>query len=277
VDFALRLSLLAASITDADIGGLDSARPIPHLKERLATMNLGLVSVADPAGFSWPGSWIAIVEVSAGTREPVAMFGVPSGPLDAEGARLVASGRIVEGYVIAPLHLSLPHGPGAYGEAGASGVVVGIYTAPDAEADCVAHDACRITRVGLDGDRYASGAGTFSSPQRGGEAVTLIAEEAISEAQARGATIDAATARRNIVTRGIDLDPLIGHRFALGGVVLEAVRRAEPCAHLERLTEPGVLRGMVHLGGIRADVVTEGDVRIGDDIRLAPTIDEETP
>ena len=252
------LARIAGRIAGIPIGELDATRAMASLGERLALANLGLVRVADPARFAWPGYWLAITAEG----QPVLMFGVPSGPVE-----LGDAGTIVEGYVIAPLDLERPHGDGAYAGAVVEGVVTGLFTAPSAGAPCVAHEVCRIAGGGLEGDRYAAGTGTFSADRRGGQAVTLISEEALAQAQANGAEIDAATARRNIVTRGLELEPLIGREFAIGTAVLRGVRLAEPCAHLQRVTRPGVLRAMVHLGGIRADVVQDGDLRVGDTLR----------
>jgi MOSC domain-containing protein YiiM len=77
-----------------------------------------------------------------------------------------------------------------------------------------------------------------------------------------------ADARRNVVTRGIRLNALVGHHFTIGGVACYGARLAEPCAHLERLTTRGVLRGLVHRGGIRADVLGDGELCVGDEIRV---------
>jgi MOSC domain-containing protein YiiM len=146
--------------------------------------------------------------------------------------------------------------------------VTALFTAPESGAPCQPHDVVTaIAGVGLEGDRYATGRGEFSAPGRGGQALTLIAEDTLAVAQAHGAQIDAAAARRNVLTQGIELEPLIGHRFAIGTAVCQATRLAEPCAHLERLTHPGVLRAMVHLGGIRADILRGGEIRVGDAIR----------
>ena len=262
------LARIAAGISGLPIGQLDEGRELASLGERLAIANLGLVRVADPEKFAWPGHWLAIVETAAGDREPVLMFGVPSGPLEDDGIAALDDGRIVEGYVIAPLDLERPFGGGAYAGDIAAGTVVGLFIAPAAGAPCVAHERLRTVGGGLEGDRYATGTGTFSANRRGGQAVTLVADEALALAQANGAAIDAATCRRNIVTRGIELEPLIGHRFRIGSAVLVATRLAEPCAHLQRLTAPGVLRAMVHLGGIRADVVEDGEIAVGDAIAV---------
>ena len=76
-------------------------------------------------------------------------------------------------------------------------------------------------------------------------------------------------ARRNVFTRGIDLNALVGKPFTIGDVQCLGQRLCEPCAHLERLTtnagKPGTLRALIHKGGLRADVLNDGEIRVGDD------------
>lgn len=270
--FAERLATIAGAIAGAAIEPLDADRALPSLGERLALANLGLVRVHDPERFSWPGHWIAVVETAAGDRMPVLMFGVPSGPLEAEGIAALDGGTVVEGYLITPLDLGRPHGAAAYAGALAEGAVAAIFTAPTAGAPCVSHEARRaLAGRGLEGDRYAEGDGTFSADRRGGQALTLVAAEALAHARENGAQLpDDAAARRNVVTTGVVLESLIGHRFAIGTAICRATRLAEPCAHLQRLTAPGVLRAMVHLGGIRADVLETGEIRVGDVVHALP-------
>jgi MOSC domain-containing protein YiiM len=74
--------------------------------------------------------------------------------------------------------------------------------------------------------------------------------------------IAAEDARRNVVTRGVDLDALVGRRFRIGGVECVGRRQCEPCAHLERLS-PGTLRPLIHKGGLRADLLADGKVSVG--------------
>lgn len=81
---------------------------------------------------------------------------------------------------------------------------------------------------------------------------------------ANGVELAPAEARRNLVVRGVALDELIGKRFRVGEVECFGQRRCEPCAHLERLTRPGVLRALMHRGGLRADVLSGGEIRTGD-------------
>ena len=78
-----------------------------------------------------------------------------------------------------------------------------------------------------------------------------------------GGRLTYADARRNIVTRGVDLNSLVGRRFLIGDVECLGQRLCEPCAHLERLTGPGTLKGLIHRGGLRADILTDGAVAAG--------------
>lgn len=88
--------------------------------------------------------------------------------------------------------------------------------------------------------------------------------EALEELSVSGVELALAEARRNLVVRDIALDELIGRRFRVGEVECFGQRHCEPCAHLERLTQPSVLRGLVHRGGLRADVFSGGEIRASD-------------
>ena len=125
---------------------------------------------------------------------------------------------------------------------------------------------------GLVGDRYARSAGTFSprGDHRPGYDLTLIAAEVVEELTARDPRLDFASTRRNILTRGIDLNALVGRDFRIGNVRCRGLRLAEPCAHLERLAGPGLLRPLIHRGGLRADVLTDGLVEPGSDGQPVP-------
>ncbi len=123
---------------------------------------------------------------------------------------------------------------------------------------------------GLEGDRYCLGVGTYSDKPGSGRQVTLIELEAVEALQRdHGVSLQPTAARRNIVTRGVALNHLVGQRFRVGQVTFVGVRLCEPCAHLEGLTRPGVLRGLVHRGGLRADVLTDGLIRVGDAVEPA--------
>ncbi len=123
---------------------------------------------------------------------------------------------------------------------------------------------------GLEGDRYCLGVGTYSDKPGSGRQVTLIELEAVEALQRdHGVSLQPTAARRNIVTSGVSLNHLVGQRFQVGPVTFVGLRLCEPCAHLEGLTRPGVLRGLVHRGGLRADVLTDGVIRVGDTIEPA--------
>jgi MOSC domain len=254
--------------------GLPADRVVAALGERLAARNLGLLRVADAAAFAWPGHWVAVVATPGGALRAAVFFGVPSGPLEDADAAVVAGATIVDAYVVAPLDLHTGHGVDAYGRADQTGVVVGLFTAPRKEAPCRAHERCVVRAgKGLDGDRYAGGYGTFSHPERRGQDLTLIEEESLDALKEEGVGLAMGDARRNVVTRGMRLNELVGRRFTIGDVVCFGSRLAEPCAHLERLTIRGTLRGLVHRGGVRADVLVGGVLHIGDTIRVVPDAD----
>lgn len=123
---------------------------------------------------------------------------------------------------------------------------------------------------GLEGDRYFHRAGTYSNHPGSGREVTLIEVEAI-EAVAResGIVLAPGASRRNITTRGVPLNQLVGRRFRVGDVLLEGTRLCEPCTHLEGLTQNGILAALVHRGGLRTQILTGGTIRVGDPIRPA--------
>ena len=128
-----------------------------------------------------------------------------------------------------------------------------------------------VAGEGLDGDRYYKKIGTFSNKPGGGRQITLIELESV-EALKRDLKIELepAQTRRNIVTRGVPLNHLVGQQFRLGReVMLQGVRLCEPCDHLERLTLRGVREGLLHRAGLRADIIRGGTIRVGDPITPA--------
>jgi len=127
-----------------------------------------------------------------------------------------------------------------------------------------------VAGLGLDGDRYATGRGTFSLPaeRRGtGRDLTLVEAEEIERlALDFGIELASGETRRNVTTRGIRLNDLVGRRFRVGDTVCEAVRLCEPCTYLEGLTGKPVREPMRHRAGIRADIVESGTIAVGDPI-----------
>ena len=153
----------------------------------------------------------------------------------------------------------------------ANGTVVHIYTTGGAAADLRSREKVQaVPGKGLEGDRYFYCAGTYSeetpSPDR---ELTLIEIENI-EALKRDFGIELAPSetRRNIVTRGVSLNSLVGVEFYIGDVKVRGIRLCEPCTHLEQLTGKRVMEALVHKGGLRAQILTAGKIRVGDTIKV---------
>jgi len=146
------------------------------------------------------------------------------------------------------------------------GRIISIHVAPTGGAPMKTIGSARaVAGRGLEGDRYYEECGTYSGRPGSGRAVTLLESEAL-EALKRDYSIDieAAQARRNIVTHAVALNDLVGREFTVGAIRLRGMRLCEPCAHLERLVGPGILRGLIHRGGLRAEVLSSGMIQAGD-------------
>ena len=133
---------------------------------------------------------------------------------------------------------------------------------------------------GLSGARYRDGVGFYSAvpTDPGARELTLIAEEALEEVLAEtGITLHLHEHRRNITTRGIDVDALLGQRFRIGEVICEGVRACPPCNHLDEVTGKAVLKPLVHRGGLRARIVEGGWLHVGDAIQPLVHVPAELP
>lgn len=245
------------------------------LRQWLARTDYGLVSIASPETFAWPGHWIGIVESpdSRGELVGVLLFGSPSAVIASPTApQLIGRGveelSFQQGLILVPFD-ALASG-GATPTKRTVGEVVGIYVAPSKAAPMQpVGKAKAIPGKGLEGDRYAAGAGTFTpkSDRLKGYDITLIEKEVLDRMTLPdGTRLAPEESRRNLVTTGIDLNALVGKEFRIGAVRAFAQRLCEPCVHLQRLTRPGVVVGLVHKGGLRADVLSGGEIRVGDRI-----------
>lgn len=245
------------------------------LRQWLARQSCGLVSIADPGGFSWPGHWIGIVESPdrGGEQVGVLLFGTPSAVIASpEAPQLLGSAvedlRFRQALVLVPFDLLTR---AAVDDRRTVGEVIGIYVTETKAAPMSAVDAATaIPGKGLDGDRYSIRAGTFTprSNLLRGYDLTLIESEVLEAATlADGTRLAPEESRRNLVTRGIDLNGLVGREFDIGTVRAFGQRLCEPCVHLQRLTHPGVVAGLVHRGGLRADILSGGEIRAGDRIQ----------
>jgi MOSC domain-containing protein YiiM len=137
-----------------------------------------------------------------------------------------------------------------------TGVVEGIFVGPvDQGPLSAAADVQVKTGAGIEGDRY------------GDKDITLFEAEAIEGLLTdTGIELAPSEIRRNVMTRGVALNDLVGRRFRVGEVEAVGTELCHPCNHLQSLTQPGVLRGLVDRGGLNADVLAGGVIRVGDSV-----------
>jgi hypothetical protein len=235
-----------------------------RIQRWLGGRGLGLVPVQDAATFSWAGPWIGWARTATG-RRAVVMYGVPSGvvwdPVQAApGDTTIEAGFVIAAQDVALAPPPLPDAPQS------SGTIAAIFVAPNAgEPAQPLPTAQALAGQGLDGDRHVDGTGTFPSGLPG-SALTLIEAEVCESFDPPLAPDEH---RRNIVTRGIDLNALVGHDFLLGDVRCRGMRLCEPCTVVDGYATRPVLRALVHRGGLRADILEDGAISVGDAVRAA--------
>jgi len=156
-----------------------------------------------------------------------------------------------------------------------AGSLAEIWRTPSAAAPMQRVPAARLVAgVGLEGDRYALGGGTWAQYPDLKRQLTLIDRDDVTAvAHEAGVALAPGATRRNLVTTGIELPALVGSWFAVGNALLFGMKRCPPCTHLERLTGVRLIRAMVDRGGINAAVFVGGGIREGDVVR--PVTDEE--
>ncbi len=248
--------------------------PPPALNEDPATgwtvsrwlggLGLGLARLADPATFAWAGPWIARVRSpDSGDRRTVVMYGVPSALLwDPAQVGPIENDWIEDGFIVAAadVALALPPRPAA---PLTSGVVESIWVAPSkGEPASGLASVQAIAGQGLESDRHVLGSGTFPSGLPG-SALTLIEAEVC---ESFDPPLEPGVHRRNIVTRGIDLNGLVGREFMLGEVRCRGMRLCEPCRVIQQYAGRPILRSLVHRGGLRADILESGVIHAGDSV-----------
>jgi MOSC domain-containing protein YiiM len=140
------------------------------------------------------------------------------------------------------------------------GLVEAIHISPENERLPEAVEAVEVTADGVRGDRYF-----------GARNLTLIEAEALEGLlEDTGIELSAAESRRQVLTRGVRLNDLVGKRFSVGEVECVGEEWCEPCNHLQGLTRPGVVRGLVHRAGLRADILRGGRIAVGDKVAEEP-------
>lgn len=231
----------------------------------LGGLGLGLARIADPASFSWAGPWIARVRPPTGGRRCVVMYGVPSGVVwDPGGDGEIDKDWIEDGFLVAAADIALARPPRPVPPV-ASGTVEAIWVAPAAGEPCQAREHVRaVPGLGLEGDRHVAGTGTFPSGLPG-SALTLIEAEVC---ESFDPALRPDEHRRNLMTRGVALNGLVGREFWVGDVRCRGKRLCEPCSVVQGYASRPVLRPLVHRGGLRADILDGGVIKRGDEVRL---------
>ena len=230
-----------------------------NLQGWLSARNLRLIAADPREPEISPGFWIAE------HHDGRCMVMFDESPYRATAPLDVSPSSLRRALVLAPLDPSRPAGSLPQHATGVTGVVEALLTAARAEDAIQSHDTVELhAGRGIAGDRYFDGTGTFSASERHGQHLTLIEAEVLDALSDDGLHLSPADARRNIVTRGIDLNALVGREFQVGSARCIGRRLCEPCSHLQRLTGEALLRPMVHRGGLRADILASGTVRVGD-------------
>lgn len=153
------------------------------------------------------------------------------------------------------------------------GSIVSIHIAESPGGELQPKDRVELVAgCGIRGDRHFASDGSHAD-----SAVTLIEEEQVELFnELTGLALAPHDTRRQIVTRGVALNDLVGVRFRTGDVELEGVELCEPCAYLAdhltrqfsitRVRPPEIVRALAHRAGIRARILENGTVRVGDRI-----------
>ena len=147
------------------------------------------------------------------------------------------------------------------------GRIVAICLAPSGAAKLVQVEAVRaVPGRGLEGDRYFEGKGSFPTKPDASREVTFIEKESLDAvARESGIEMELEDSRRNVVTEGVPLNHLVDKEFSFGKVTFRGIRLCEPCDHMEKLSgKTGAREALRHRGGLRAAIVSEGVIRVGD-------------
>ena len=149
------------------------------------------------------------------------------------------------------------------------GELLHIHTSPAAGLNMESHkSASLISGSGIEGDRYQRGTGKYSDIKDIRE-VTLIEIETL-EALKRDhdITLEPVEHRRNLTTRDVPLNHLVGKRFHVGEVVLLGGRLNTPCLYLNLVTKKDVCDLLEHRSGLNCSILKSGKVTVGDTIKL---------
>jgi MOSC domain-containing protein YiiM len=149
------------------------------------------------------------------------------------------------------------------------GRVAEIFVTPESSGEMVSLPAVRaFADRGLEGDRFLRD--SWNAVSRPDKAVSLIEAEVLElAAKELGVESIAGKTRRNIVTNGVPLVELLHREFTVGGVRMRGIRLFEPCGHLVKVSKmPGLFPALHHRSGLKAAILTNGEIRVGDALTL---------
>ncbi len=151
------------------------------------------------------------------------------------------------------------------------GEIVSLFISPRSAGPMVSVSQVRaFADRGLEGDRFFRD--SWNAANRPDKAVSLIEEETLQvAAEELGVEKLAEKCRRNIVTRGVPLIDLLNREFTIGDVRFRGIRLFEPCGHVEQVSgTPGVFRALEHRSGLKAAILSDGIIQVGDFVALCP-------
>jgi len=141
-------------------------------------------------------------------------------------------------------------------------VIEAIHIGPERGRGLTSVESVRaVAGHGLEGDRQYKAEGA-----KPGQALTLVEAENVADVG-----LEEGQSRRQLTTRGVRLNDLVGKKFKVGEVECFGVELCEPCEHLQSLTRPGIIKDFVHRAGINADILTDGVIRVGDALTVSDT------
>lgn len=123
-----------------------------------------------------------------------------------------------------------------------------------------------VPGMGIVGDRYFRQLEKGEIHTKSGQEITLIEIETIESLVNEGIQVTPGETRRNLITRGVPLNDLVGFNFMVGNIRLRGVRLCEPCNYLANLTDPRILPALAHRGGLRAAIISGGTIHLNDSI-----------
>ena len=122
-----------------------------------------------------------------------------------------------------------------------------------------------IARRGLRGDRYCEGCGFWSEKDEC--EITMISQHDLDDIENEtGINLDTGAHRRNLVAQNIVMESLIGKRFQIGSAKFAYERPRPPCLHLQKISEPGVVKALAGRSGICIRCFDSGMIKQGDQI-----------